>query len=419
MKNSSWARLRRLLVMPVSVIALLLGVVVGTGAAPAGAASKPSFTFLYSGDFTGATQAYTQAEVLGLKVAISQINAKGGIQGRKVVLETQNDQNNPTTAVSLLEQKLTSGQKPDAVYPGGSSEVTQALLPVLTRDKILSIDATSSATLNNPKKYPYYFGDSELSYQTVPPYVNEAKAKGYKKIGMIYGNDVAGQASMQGFQSAFQKAGMTFVSASFPDTAVDVTPQLENLKAQNPDMVIFSGYGVPTLYILKSRAQISWDVPFYADLLSGAFPIAQNMPASSLHNVFVETTKAFLAGNPAATGNPVLDKFVADAKTLGGQQVLSNIGAAVTGVGYNALVLINYAAKQAKSTDGQTLAKTLEALKKATPPVPWVSYGAQSQFGNFYYTSKNHYPNVFPSGFLFVSPGIYNTDGLYVPGTGS
>jgi branched-chain amino acid transport system substrate-binding protein len=212
---------------------------------------------------------------------------------------------------------------------------------------------------------------------------------------------------------------MTFVSASFPDTAVDVTPQLEQLKAQNPDMVIFSGYGVPTLYILKGRAQISWDVPFYADLLSGAFPIVQNMPASSLHNVFIETSKPFLAGNPAATGNPVLDKFVADAKALGGQQVLTNIGAGVTAVGYNALVLINYAAVQAKSTDGVTLAKKLENLAKATPPVPWLSYGSKSQFGNFYYTSKNHYPNVFPSGFIFVGPGTYNSDGLFVPGTGS
>jgi len=415
----SWVRLRRPAVVLVAVVSLLLGVVAVSGATPAGAASQGTYTILYSGDFTGATMAYTQAEVLGLKVAIQQLNAKGGIQGKKVVLETQNDQNDPTTAVSLLQQKLTSGQKPDAMYPGGSSEVTQALLPILTRDKILGIDATSSDTLNNPKKYPYYFGDSELSEQTVPPYVNEAKKKGYKKIGMIYGNDVSGQASMQGFKSAFQKAGMTFVSASFPDSAVDVTPQLEQLKAQNPDMVIFSGYGVPTLYILKSRAQISWDAPFYADLLSSAFPIATTMPASSLHNVFVETTKAFVAGNPAAIGNPVLDKFIAGAKAQGGQKVLSNIGAAVTGVGYNVPVLINYAAKQAKSTDTVKLTKALENLKKASPPVPWVSYGAKSQFGNFYYTNKNHYPNVFPNGFLFVAPGTYNSDGLYVPGTGS
>jgi branched-chain amino acid transport system substrate-binding protein len=419
MRVRSWVRLRRPAVALVAVVSLLLGVVAVGGATPAGAASKGTYTFLYSGDFTGATMAYTQAEVLGLKVAIKQINAKGGIQGKKVVLETQNDQNNPTTAVSLLEQKLTSGQKPDAMYPGGSSEVTQALLPILTRSKILGIDATSSDTLNNPKKYPYYFGDSELSEQTVPPYVVEAKAKGYKKVGMIYGNDVSGQASMAGFKTAFQKAGITFVSASFPDTAVDVTPQLEQLKAQNPDMVIFSGYGVPTLYILKGRAQISWDAPFYADLLSGAFPIVQNLPASSLHNVFIETSKPFLAGNPAATGNPVLNTFVADAKSLGGQQVLNNIGAGVTAVGYNALVLINYAAKQAKSTDGATLSKTLENLKKASAPVPWLSYGTKSQFGNFYYTSKNHYPNVFPTGFIFVGPGTYNSDGLFVPGAGS
>ena len=185
-------------------------------------------------------------------------------------------------------------------------------------------------------------------------------------------------------------------------------------------MVIFSGYGVPTLYILKSRAQISWDVPFYADLLSGAFPIAQNMPASSLHNVFVETAKAFLAGNPASTGNPVLNQFVADAKTLGGQQVLSNIGAGVTGVGYNALVLINYAAKQAKSTNGQTLTKTLEEPEESqSAGAVGVLWGTEPSSGTSITRARTTTRTCSQSGFLFVSPGIYNTDGLYVPGTGS
>src|SRR5262249_8172095 len=137
------------------------------------------------------------------------------------------DQNNPTTAVNLLEQKLSSGTKIDAMYPGGSSEVTQALLPITTQNKILTVDATSDTALNNPSKYPYHFGDSESVAQTIPPFVQLATAKGWKKIAIIYGNDTTGQAVNTGYSGALKAAGITTVSASYDDTSLDMTPQLQ------------------------------------------------------------------------------------------------------------------------------------------------------------------------------------------------
>src|SRR5215216_5447676 len=66
-----------------------------TTSASGGGNLDPSHPYIYliSADFTGALQAATTAEVLGLKAAITDINAKGGIKGREVRLETQNDQN--------------------------------------------------------------------------------------------------------------------------------------------------------------------------------------------------------------------------------------------------------------------------------------------------------------------------------------
>src|SRR3954465_15747490 len=99
--------------------------------APTVAGAKPldtnnPYVYLFSADFTGSIQAFTAGEVQGLNAAVTDINAKGGIQGREVQLQTQNDQNDPTQAVNLLQQRLSSGKKPDAMYPGGSSAVTQA-----------------------------------------------------------------------------------------------------------------------------------------------------------------------------------------------------------------------------------------------------------------------------------------------------
>ena len=120
------------------------------------------YVYLFSADLTGSLQQFSIAEELGINAAITDINANGGILGRQVVLQTQNDQNDPTTAVNLLEQRLSSGKKPDAMYPGGSSAVSLALQPVMTQNKILATDATSSDALNVPSKYPYFFGVSPV-----------------------------------------------------------------------------------------------------------------------------------------------------------------------------------------------------------------------------------------------------------------
>lgn len=389
----------------------------GSGAStPANESSKGAFNFLYSGDFTGATQTYTQGEIDGLKIAAAEINAKGGILGRKVNILTDNDQNNPTTAVNLLEQKLSSGGKIDAMYPGGSSEVTQALLPITTQNKILTVDATSDTTLNNPSKYPYHFGDSESVAQTIPPFVQMAQAKGWKKVAIIYGNDTTGQAVNSGYTSALKAAGMSVVSAAYDDTALDMTPQLETLKAANPDALVVSSYGTPSIYVLKSRAQMGWtSVPAFGDLITSALPFSVLMPASALTNFYVQMSQTTLASNPDAVNDPAMQQMISDAKSMGDQQALAGVGANLLGVGFNALELVAYAAQQANSTDPAKVANALEHLKQpAGPYPPWVVYFGK--YGGFQFTPTNHFPTVNTANFAYAPPGKNNTSGLMVPG---
>ncbi|HEX5267150.1 MAG TPA: ABC transporter substrate-binding protein [Acidimicrobiales bacterium] len=381
--------------------------------------AKGPYTFLYSGDFTGATQTYTQAEVAGLKIAASEINAKGGILGRQINIVTDNDQNDPTTAVNLLEQKLSSGTKIDAMYPGGSSEVTQALLPITTRNKILTVDATSDPTLNNPSKFPYHFGDSESVAQTIPPFVKLAQSKGWKKVAVIYGNDTTGQAVQSGYASALKKVGVDTVTAAYQDSSLDMTPQLSSLQSNHPDALIISSYGVPSIYVIKSRAQMGWfSTPAYGDLITSAMPLAKLLPPAALKNYFAQASVTTLASNADAAKDPALQRMISDAKAMGYSAQLSGVGAGLLGVGFNVLELINYAAVQAHSTDGPTVAKALEHLKQPSGPYPpWVVYFGK--YGGFKFTTSNHFPTVNVANFAYVPPGNNNADGLLVPGTGS
>ena len=61
------------------------------------------------------------AEQDGLKAAAEVLNENGGLDGRRVVLDIEDDGSDPTQAVSLLQRKVTDGDKPDLVWPGSTS----------------------------------------------------------------------------------------------------------------------------------------------------------------------------------------------------------------------------------------------------------------------------------------------------------
>jgi branched-chain amino acid transport system substrate-binding protein len=378
--------------------------------------SEGPFVFLYSSDFTGPTETYTEGELAGLKIAAAEINAKGGILGRQIKIVTDNDQNDPTTAVSLLEQRLSSGTKIDAMYPGGSSEVTQALLPITTQNKILTIDATSDTVFNDPAKYPDHFGDSESVAQTIPPFVQLAQSKGWKKVAIIYGNDTTGQAVDAGYSTALKAAGISVVSEAYDDTSLNMTPQLEALKADNPNALIVSSYGTPSIYVLKSRSQMGWtSTPAFGDLITSALPFKDLMPASELTNFYVQASETTLASNPQTLADPYLVQMISDAKAMGYSSLLTGVGDGLLAVGFNVLELINYAADQANSTNTDAIVQALDHIKQPTGPYPpWVVY--YGKYGGFYYSSQNHFPTVNVANFSYVPPGSNNADGLLVPG---
>jgi branched-chain amino acid transport system substrate-binding protein len=392
------------------------GATTTSGSGSKAATGKP-FIFLYDGDFTSSIAIYSQAETLGLQVAANELNASGGILGHPVKIEQINDQSNPTTAVNLLQQKLSSGDTPNAMYPGGDSETTTALLAELNRQKILAVDAASASSLNDPSKYPYYFGDSELTDGPLPAFLSLAKSKGYKKIAVVYGNDVTGQATFQSYKSALTPAGISVVGAAYDDTAVDMTPQLEQVRAQNPDALIVSGYGAPALYIIKGRNQLGWNIPSYADEVASVFPWTTSLPASALKNLYVEEAIALLPQN--ISQQPAIGELISAAQAMsGGTKILQTAGVQVVNVGYNAMEVVAYGAKLANSISGPAIAAALDKMGKPTN-VPWVGFGPDDEYGGMLYTSTNHYPTEYANYYVFVPPGNINAQGLYEAPTGS
>lgn len=391
----------------------ILAAVTACGSGSADSAGTGPFVFYVSIDTSGPTAILSGGLLGGARAAIKDINAKGGINGREIKLEVSNDQNNPTKAVSELQRRLAKG-KPDLVYPGGSSAVSMSMLPILTRDKVLSVGATSSIQLNDPEKFPYHFGVTPPSAAYVPTFIQLAKAKGYKKVAMIYSDDATGQSSFKQYEKQVKQAGIELISAGYDTTALDMTPQLQQLRSQNPDALIINGYGTAVLYLLRGRAQIGWNVPSYGDQLASPSPIAGKVTAAQIKNYQVIMQTSSLAGDEQ---HPGLAKVIAAFKSSDEAKYLTQTGLAVFTTTYDLLQFVTYVAGREKTTDPAKLAKAFEKFKTPANP-PWVGKGPNGEVTRFEYTPSNHFPKTSATSFKYVQPGTYNADGLYVPGKG-
>lgn len=384
----------------------------GSGSADSAGGDDP-YVFYVSIDTSGPTAILSGGLLGGARAAIKDINAKGGINGREIKLEVSNDQNNPTKAVSQLQRRLAKG-KPDLVYPGGSSAVSMSMLPILTREKVLSVGATSSIRLNDPEKFPYHFGVTPPSAAYVPTFVQLAKSKGYKKVAMIYSDDATGQSSFKQYEGPLKQAGIELISASYDSSSLDMTPQLQQLKAQNPQALIINGYGTAVLYLLRGRAQIGWTLPTYGDQLASPSPISGKVTAAQVENYQVIMQTSSLAGDEQ---HPGLAKVIQGFKSSEAAKYLTQTGLALFTTTYDLLQFVAYVAGKEKTTDAEKLAKAFEGFKTPANP-PWVGKGPKGEVTQYEYTETDHFPKTNATSFKYVEPGAYNADGLYVPGKG-
>lgn len=380
----------------------------------AATSSDGPYRIFFTADMSGPTSSVSRSVLAGVKAATEQVNESGGISGRQVELIENNDQNDPTMAVSALQEQINSGNRPDMVYPGGSSAVSLSLLPITTREEIFSAGATQSDLLNNPEEFPYHFGTTEPMSTYVDALVNELQDKGHQKVAMAFSNDPTGQASESVYREVIEEAGLDFTSVGYPTDALNMTPQLEQLRANDPDALVFEGYGTPVQYVMQSLTGMRWDVPAYGTATSSAFPLVDHFSPEQLANVLVvQENWAIDDGEVAEEMTAFAERAIATSEG----SVVADIGIRTPAVAGATVQLAQWAAEK---TDGDTSAKAMaEALTSGIPEdggeaTPWVT---DAKGPNPYrYTATNHFPTGSPEVPQFIKPGTYDELGLYVPG---
>jgi branched-chain amino acid transport system substrate-binding protein len=392
------SRAVRLLVTPVvGLAALLAGTALGGGTA--GASSSP-FTIVIDTGVTGPYGANGTAAVEGTKAAANVLNkTQGGILGHKVVVDVLDNQGNPTTAATILEQRLASGAKPDVIEPGSISTEGVVEVPIANAAKILSIGTPNDSSLNNPAKYPYEFLVAPSAILDEDSLMNYVKAHHWTKIGMIYSSDAYGASVGQATAQAAKKAGITLDTATYNDTDLSVTSQLQQLQADHPQVLYTQGFGSPVGVILQDLYTLGWKVPTIGDLTTATTPlVATDAAKPQEKGLLLQMLKLGVYSSSEPTAEKNYLKAMASFGPITTPLLTSSYQ-------YDSIMLVAQAAKQAKSIATPALTKALEHLKQPANPL-WVT------LKTYVFSAADHAPTTSPSNWVVI-PASGLTNGQY------
>jgi branched-chain amino acid transport system substrate-binding protein len=188
---------------------------------------------------SGSSSDLGQFEYRGVKLAIDQANAAGGVDGRKITLSLLDDQGDPTVGTELARKIASQGDI--AMLGTAESAVTLAMAPILVAEHIPNItsgQSTKLLALNSP--YLFLNGPTGLTYDsTLAKYL--VQTKGYKKIAMLTNNDSYGAGEHEAFASSLKTLGVTPVADKVvPQGQTNMTPALNAIRGANPQ-VLFIG----------------------------------------------------------------------------------------------------------------------------------------------------------------------------------
>ena len=240
------------------------------------ASSDDPFRVVFVSGQTGVLATPAKAVARGIQAFVDDANEDGGIDGRKIDLEILDNQSDPTRGVTLIQGEISGDDKPDLVIPGISSNEALAAAPILSRAKVLTIQAAASPLLDDVEKYPYFFSTvvtHEVIYEGMVKFI-EAKDPDAEKVALIAPEDAIGDATQQFFDGAFGDSGFTYTEHRFKGDAVDASPVFQAAAAEDPDWIVMEGAGAQVATLVASRLKAgAEDIPTIVGSSASSQPI--------------------------------------------------------------------------------------------------------------------------------------------------
>jgi branched-chain amino acid transport system substrate-binding protein len=204
----------------------------------------------------------------GMKMAVEEINAAGGINGRKIKLVLEDSGYDPKRAV-LASQKMVERDKVFAMVGPMGSPTVLASQDVLFDAGVLQLFPLTAAEFTF--KFDPAKPQERLKFNNLLPYVESTRAaikymmelKSFKNPCILYQDDEYGKNVLDGFNQQLEVMKVKPASiTSYKRGASDFSAQIAKMKSDNCDMVLLGTVIRETIGAMTEAKKLGWDVTF-------------------------------------------------------------------------------------------------------------------------------------------------------------
>ncbi|WP_448383814.1 ABC transporter substrate-binding protein [Desulfosoma sp.] len=346
-------------------VALCLGLLGAFGGASAWAADTLRVGIILP--ITGAKANFGEIEKLSFEMALQEINAAGGINGKKLEFLFEDDTGRPEVARSAAE-KLITKDKVLMLGGGYGSSETFAIAGVAQQNRIPFLVNTGSDDKITEQGWEYIF-------RLNPPVSEYPKALESfltevvkpKTAAILYENTNFGTSGSQEFKAICQRLGIqVVVEEGYEHGGVDFKPILVKVKDKNPDLVYMISYVMDASLLMRQAMELRIKPKLFVGGAAGfTLPEFPKNAGKAAEKVFSATLWYQTLKYPGAMD--YYNKFVATYK-----KDTEYHGAEA----YAAAYVIADALKRAKSTSPDDIRKALSETDMMTVfgPVKFISY---------------------------------------------
>jgi len=274
-----------------------------------------------------------------LQLLQDQVNAQGGIGGKKVEIVTYDDASDPTKSVSAL-RRLHEEDKVVAVIGGSISGNSLAMIPFSEKAGVPQLVPAASAKISNPvKKWVFQFCSTDV--QAIRLILSFVKGKGITSIAMLADSTAYGVSGKEELERQAPEQGFKVAAwETFGPTDTDMTAQLARIKASGARAVLvwnatpasaivaknFKQLGLDALqiqstaYVSVRQLQLAGDAADGIFLSGYKIPVVDQLPASDPQKkLLIEFREAYakrFGREPNAYAALAYDAFTALVKVL-------------------------------------------------------------------------------------------------------
>src|SRR5215470_13413177 len=317
---------------------------------------------------TGGLAGGGKAALLSYQIWAEEVNARGGLLGRKVELVHYDDQSNPATVPGIYA-KLLDIDKADIVISGYATVPTAAAMPVIMQRGKLFLSLFALAA-NDQFRYDRYFqmqpNGPEAKFEFSRGYFELASKLDPKPqtVALVGADAEYGVLALEGARENAKKAGIKIVyDRSYPPNTLDFGSIVRAIKAANPDLVFIASYPPDTAGMIRAIHEVGLGARMLGGGMIGLqFASLKQQLGPMLNNIVAYDLYA-----PEPTMNfPGIAPFLAKYRERAIPAGVDALGLYIPPFAYAEMQILEQAVKAVGSLDDKSLSDYIGATKFST-----------------------------------------------------